>query len=127
MEPPSDMQSPVRVDDSGRAYVLLSKECYAREAIVAAAYDVSNSHTVTVDVADDQHWAVWFGSVADACAENFQQAVDEFMRALADHQVRLDIEARTGPIREMIVAHAFAPLEAEKKRHPTSCSQRCSR
>ena len=97
---------------SGRANIKVNTAIYALDAIHAASYPfIANYHILITPEADDSVTVVF-----EAKGEGRDITVDlkEFATSLIDQQVRLRLDQANGKIRDLIVAHAFAPLDLQK-------------
>ena len=90
--------------------ILVDKSLYSREAIIATVYRFSGDYNVSVDSSNESEdkYAVTINGKDQI--EIGAEIEHVFMRELTDQQVRLDIEARFGHIRDLIVEEAFKPI-----------------
>mgnify|MGYP001413215152 CR=1 FL=1 len=89
----------------------LSEKIYEREAVSSAAYKFTDLCTILIEPAEDNCVEVYFESKENQSTEELDKIAKDFCNEVLDQQVRLDIEARAGNIREVIVQHAFSPLK----------------
>ena len=90
--------------------VLVDKSLFSREAVLATVYRFSGDYNVSVESSNDSE-----DKYAVNITRKDQKEIDAefeqgFIRELTDQQVRLDIEARFGHIRDLIVEEAFKPV-----------------
>ncbi len=90
--------------------ILVDKSLFSREAVLATVYRFSGDYNVSVESSNDSE-----DKYAVNITRKDQKEIDAefeqgFIRELTDQQVRLDIEARFGHIRDLIVEEAFKPV-----------------
>jgi His-Xaa-Ser system protein HxsD len=90
----------------GEFCIKASREIYKKQAILATAYHFSAQAEFFVDVTDDDFYVHLISD--DSSAEVIAR---EFCSELIDQQLRIEINNRCGNIRDLIVRHAFAPIE----------------
>ena len=98
---------------SGRANITVNTAIYALDAIHAASYSFISGYHVMITPDADGSLVVVFeakGEGSDITAD-----LKEFATSLIDHQVRLRLDQTNGKIRDLIVAHAFAPLDLQRE------------
>lgn len=105
------MQGIFRKIDSTRLAVDLDKEIYEREAIMAAAYKITDLCTVLIRPSEEKDVEVIFEPKAEGTTQNLEKVLSEFCNEVLDQQIRLDLEKRYGKIRELVVRHAFSPIK----------------
>ena len=91
--------------------IIVDKNFYSREAITATAYHYSGDYYVSVETCadcDDKYTVSIEMKNKDIISEI--ELKHSFIQELTDQQVRLDIEARFGHIRDLIVEEAFKPV-----------------
>jgi His-Xaa-Ser system protein HxsD len=89
--------------------ILLSKECFDREPVVAAAARFTDRYYVSIRPAGEDGFEVSLqAKKADEADENILHI---FRNEVIDQQVRHDLHTRFGKLRDMIVEQAFYPLE----------------
>ena len=101
--------------DGGRLLVVLSKEIYEREAVMAAAYKITDLCTVLIKPSGDTEMEAFFEPKAQRTTQDLEKVASRFCNEVLDQQIRLDLEKRYGKIREFIVRHAFSPLKDLKE------------
>jgi His-Xaa-Ser system protein HxsD len=90
-----------------------------REAVFAAAHKYSAVCNVEIFPVGEFEVGVWLSPKAPMEEAALHGIAEEFSSELIDQQIRLDLDKRNGYIRELIVKHAFAPLnnvEAEVRK-----------
>jgi len=101
--------------DDNKLIIELSKEVYAKDAIMTAAYNITNLCTILIRPSRENNLEVVFEPKKELPNENLERIANEFCNNVLDEQIRLDLEKRYGNIRELIVKHAFSPLENLKE------------
>ena len=89
----------------------LNESVYARDTVLRTAYWFTDRCYLYIARPSQGLFRVQFKPKAaktGAVAETLEETAGEFLNALLDHQLRHDIEAQTGQIRELLVAKAFA-------------------
>lgn len=101
----------VKTEDK-KILVSLSKEYYERTAVFAAAHKLTDRFAVLVEPLDDHTVGVYFQPKMgiELSEKDLKEAALDFCNEVLDQQVRLDIEARYGSIRDMIIKQAFSPI-----------------
>ena len=97
---------------SGRANITINTSIYAIDAVHAASYSFIDRYHVLVTQDDGDSVTVVFE--AKDTGRDITTDLKEFTNALLDHQIRLQLDRANGKIRDMIVAHAFSPLDLQK-------------
>lgn len=86
---------------------------YSLEAINAAAYPfISKYHVLVTPGSTENSVIVIFE--AKVAGGDINADLKEYCNSLLDHQIRVQLDKANGKIRELIVAHAFSPLDLEK-------------
>ena len=91
--------------------ILLGKRFYQKEAVFAAAHSITDKYRVKIEPAENNNVKIILIPMPSAAKINEQEVIDCLINRLIDEQVRLDLEKRYGKIRELIIEHAFSPLE----------------
>lgn len=97
--------------EDAKVLVTLSKEIYEKDAVMAAAYKLTDTCTVLIRPVSENEVGVMFESKDDQDTEDLEETVGRFCNEVLDQQIRLDLEKRYGRLRELIVQHAFSPIE----------------
>lgn len=97
--------------EDGKLLLTLAKEFFLREAVFATAHKYSNVCKVEIFPVSEYEVGVWLSPNAPLADMELQRIAVEFGNELIDQQIRLDLDKRNGRIRELIVKHAFAPLD----------------
>ena len=98
---------------SGKANITINTSIYTIEAIHAATYQFTGSYHAIVTPNGDNSVTVIFE--AKDKARDVSEDLKDFANALIDHQVRHQLDKINGRIRDLIVAHAFSPLDLYKE------------
>jgi|UniRef100_A0A7C5EKJ6 His-Xaa-Ser system protein HxsD len=106
--------------DAERLVFQISKELYEKEAVFAAVYALSGECKNRIEPGpDESHVTVTLEPLTPLSEAELLHLEHRFLSGITDQQLRLDLERRFGPLRQLIVEHAFAPLahlkEAVKK------------
>lgn len=97
---------------AGRANITVSTSIYALEAVHAATYNfIDRYHVLTTPEAEGSVIVVF---EAKEKGGNIEEDLKEFANTLLDHQVRLQLDRTNGKVRDLIVAHAFSPMDLHK-------------
>lgn len=91
--------------------LLLSPEVYSKEAILRAAYRFTDAFTIQV-VSVTPQLRVDFESKDELDEASVGNIKNAFINEVLDHQVRIELEAKFGSIRDSIYKAAFEPLES---------------
>jgi len=98
----------------GRANIILDKTLYDPVAINAAAYPFTGAYHVLVTPGDELNCVVVIFE-AKVDGRDINADLKDYCNSLLDHQVRFQLDACNGKIRDLIVAHAFSPLDLHKE------------
>ena len=98
---------------SGRGNITVNTSIYCLEAIQAATYQFTGSYHILITPNVDNSVTVIFE--AKDKASDVSEDLKDFANALIDHQVRHQLDKINGRIRDLIVAHAFSPLDLQKE------------
>ena len=90
--------------------ILVDKSLFSREAVLATVYRFSGDYNVSVESSNDSEDKYAVNITRKDQIEIDAEFEQGFIRELTDQQVRLDIEARFGHIRDLIVEEAFKPV-----------------
>ena len=91
--------------------IRISKAIYEKEAVLAAAYALSGYCRNRIEPEPAGQVTVTL-ELLDSCREiDLGELEHKFCNALLGQQLRLELERRYGPLRRLIVQHAFAPLQ----------------
>ena len=112
METISDL---ISVIDNNHANIIIDNSIYDMEAINAACYAFTNNYHVLVTRKDGKSVTVIFELKSKASQRNIQEDIKDFINTVIDHQVRLQLDRANGKIRDLIVKHAFSPLDLKKE------------
>jgi len=90
--------------------ILVDKNLYSREAVSATVYRFSGDYYVSFETSTDSDEKYIVSIEKREIDFNETDIKHSFIKELTDQQVRLDIEARFGHIRDLIVEEAFKPV-----------------
>lgn len=98
----------------GRGNIIVDTAVYSPVAINAAAYPfMKNYHILVAPGSDTDSVVVIFE--AKVYGGDIIADLKEYCNSLLDHQIRVQLDASSGKIRDIIVAHAFSPLDLHKE------------
>jgi len=98
--------------DSGLANITVNTAIYALDAVHAASYSFTSKYHILIT--PDTEGSVTVVFEAKETVYDIITDLKEFATSLIDHQVRLRLDQANGKIRDLIVAHAFSPLDLKK-------------
>lgn len=98
---------------SGRGNITVNTSIYNLEAIHAATYQFTGNYHVLIAPNADNSVTVIFE--AKDKTRDVSKDLKDFANSLIDHQIRLQLDKTNGKIRDLIVAHAFSPLDLNKE------------
>lgn len=97
---------------NGRANITINTAIYALDAVHAASYAfIDRYHVLATPEGSDSVIVVF---EAKDKGRDIEGDLKEFTDALIDYQVRFQLDRTNGKIRDLIVAHAFSPLDLHK-------------
>jgi His-Xaa-Ser system protein HxsD len=96
---------------NGVLEIRISKALYEKEAVLAATYAVSGYCRNRIEPEPAGYVTVTLELIDSYREKDLGELEHKFCNALLDQQLRLELESRYGPIRRLIVQHAFAPLQ----------------
>jgi His-Xaa-Ser system protein HxsD len=105
----------ISIIDDNHANIIIDSSLYDTEAISAACYAFTNNYHILVTRKDDTFVNVIFELKNKVSQRNIPEDIKDFVNAVIDHQVRLQLDKANGKIRELIVKHAFLPLDLKKE------------
>lgn len=97
--------------EEGKLVIRLSKEIYEKDAIMAAAYKLTEDCTILVKPIGEDAFGVVFESKGEQKQSELETIAKNFCNEVLDQQIRLNLEKSSGTIRELIVRHAFFPIK----------------
>ena len=105
----------INVIDTYHANIIIDSSLYDLEAINAASYPFTNNYHIIATRKDETSVTVIFELKNKASQRDIPEDIKEFVNTVIDHQVRLQLDRANGRIRDLIVAHAFSPLDLNKE------------
>ena len=96
--------------EDGTMLLVLSKEMYEKEAVLASAYKFTGRCTILIEPIEHSTVGVYFKPKNDESDIEIKKIAESFCDELLDQQLRLEVKRSYGNIRELIVQHAFSPL-----------------
>jgi His-Xaa-Ser system protein HxsD len=98
---------------SGCGNIAVNTDIYNLEVIHAATYQFTSSYHILITPNADNSVTIIFE--AKDKARDVIEDLKDFANALIDHQVRYQLNKVNGKIRDLIVAHAFSPLDLHEE------------
>ena len=105
----------ISVIDTNHANIIIDSSLYNMEAINAACYTFTNNYHILVTRKDGAFVTVIFELKNKVSQKNIPEDIKDFVNTVIDHQVRLQLDRTNGKIRDLIVQHAFSPLDLKKE------------
>jgi His-Xaa-Ser system protein HxsD len=105
----------ITVIDTERANIVIDSSLYDLEAINTACYAFTSDYHILATRKDETFIIVIFELKNKTSLRDISEDIKEFINAVIDHQVRLRLDRANGKIRDLIVAHAFSPLDLNKE------------
>ncbi len=102
--------------EDGKILLVLSKQIYEKEAVLATAYKFTDRCTILIEPYDKYSVGIYF-QLNDSSSESYlEQIAKDFCNEVLDQQIRLDLEKKYGNIRKLIVEQAFSPISNLKNK-----------
>lgn len=100
-------------DQRTRARILIDKKVFSKSALLRACYWSSRDLWFKVDEVNEillvtVGLKLTHPTLGQPTVRNIEEILPEFLNALLDSQLRVEIQAETAAIRELIIAKAFA-------------------
>ena len=108
------MKQIIKTLEDGRLLLEIDRGIFKKETIVATTYKFTNDCYIFIEPASNDAFNVYFKPKTQTTP--LEKIADEFCNELIDQQLRLDIEASYGNIRNLIVQQAFSPVENIKEK-----------
>jgi His-Xaa-Ser system protein HxsD len=105
----------ISVIDDNHANIIIDSSLYDMEAIKAACYAFTGNYHILVTRKDDKSVTVIFELKNEVSRRDITADIKDFLNTVIDHQVRLQLDKSNGKIRDLIVKHAFSPLDLKKE------------
>jgi len=96
------------IREEGNFCLLLSTSVYSAEAIKKTAYKFADRASVVLRPAGEATLKVVFNFVGRHASNNAEQVLSDFCNELLDQDLREIVKRETGPLRNVILAHAFS-------------------
>jgi His-Xaa-Ser system protein HxsD len=90
--------------------IFLNRAVYDKEAVMASSYALADMFSAYMEI-QGENYLLTLKLLKTYHENDLEILKDRFLNELIDQQLRIDLEKRFGPIRELIVKQAFAPLE----------------
>lgn len=82
---------------------------YEKESLLAAAYTLTGSYTVSI-CENEGKYLVTIRPSFDGVSPLSDEKIGHLINDTLDEQLRLHLERRSGQLRDIIVQHAFSPI-----------------
>jgi len=106
-----DMENIITKLEDGRIQIKLNKSVYEKEAIMAAAYKLTNSCFIIVKPLENNQLGVYFEPKNNQSENELTAIAKNYCNEVLDQQTRLDVEKQSGNIRDLLVKQAFSPTK----------------
>ena len=100
---------------SGLINITIDTNIYALETIHVATYQYTERYHILITPNTDHSVTVIFDEKDKGKSEDVIKDLKDFTNSLIDYQVRRQLHKTNGKIRDLIVAHAFSPLDIKKE------------
>lgn len=100
--------------------IVLASSLYEKEAIFAVAGRYRDRFYIKLEPGSEGEIAVLFQRKDGQERDFVENAALTFVNDILDQQLRLDLERRTGGLREIIYRRAFLPLDKSEENHEES-------
>ncbi len=97
--------------EDGRILIKLNKSIYEKEAVMAAAYKMTNSCFIIVKPLEDNQFGVYFEPKDNQNEDELRAIAKNYCNEVLDQQTRLDVEKQYGNIRDLLIKQAFSPIK----------------
>lgn len=104
------MQEIVKKIEDGKLLLEISKEIYDKDAIIVSSYKFTEKAYIYISPLSEFKIGVYF-KAKEGNEEMLEEIAYKFCNELIDQQVRLNLENKYSNIRNLIVKHAFSPIE----------------
>jgi len=97
--------------EDGIILIKLDQSLYEKEAVMAAAYKMTDSCHIIVKPLENSQLGIYFEPKVNQGENELQLIAKNYCNEVLDQQVRLDVEKQNGNIRDLLVKQAFSPIE----------------
>jgi His-Xaa-Ser system protein HxsD len=94
--------------EAGGYLLSLNTSIYSVEAIKKSAYKFADRASVVINPASEHTVSVLFNFAGSLSKNDPEQVISDFCNELLDQDLRELIRREAGPLRNLIVAHAFS-------------------
>jgi len=98
-----------------KANITIDSSIYDLQAINAASYAFNDDYYIVASPKEGTLVTVIFELKNNSSNRDIAIDIKEFLNTVIDHQVRLQLDRANGKIRDLIVSHAFSPLDLNKE------------
>jgi len=105
----------ITIINGEHANINIDNAIYDIEAINAACYSFTDNYHILVTCNDDTSCTVIFELKNKVSNKDIALDIKDFINNVIDHQVRLQLDRANGKLRDLIVRHAFSPIDLKKE------------
>lgn len=104
------MQNNLKKLSDGRILLVVSRDVYARETILNTSYKFIDRVVISINDIGEGNWGIYFSKKTDG-NDAWEETINSFSNKLIEQQVREDTKSKYANVRDVIVKHAFSPVE----------------
>ena len=97
--------------EGGKILIKLDQSLYEKEAVMAAAYKMTDFCHIIVKPLENKQLGIFFEPKNSQDENELKLIAKNYCNEVLDQQVRLDVEKQNGNIRDLLVKQAFSPIE----------------
>ncbi|KQC08079.1 MAG: hypothetical protein APR62_05460 [Smithella sp. SDB] len=105
----------ISITNANTANIIINTSLYDIEAINSACYAFTSNYHILVNRVNDTTVKVIFELKNKSSRRNISEDIKDFLNSVIDYQVRLRLEQTNSKIRDLIVKHAFSPIDLKKE------------
>lgn len=90
--------------------IYINKTIYDKEAVLTSTYALGDICSIHIGV-EGENYLLTLRSLKSHKQSYLELLKDRLLNELTDQQLRIDLEKKYGPLRELIVKQAFSPLD----------------
>lgn len=94
------------MSEDGASVIKFAADVHSLDAVKRAAYALMARTTVSIETSDSELRC----TLEVPAGENLESLVRDFRREVLDQDLRIEIEAKTEPLRNMILGLAFSRI-----------------
>lgn len=104
------MRDFIKVIDSDKLVIEIENSIYSKEALLSAAYNYADRANILINKPTEAKYEILFISKGISI-NDLSQCAKQYCSDIIDQQMRLDVEAKYGNIRDVIVKQAFSQIK----------------